>query len=264
MIGFHGIVKFRSPVVLHGLKLVSAIALLFAGTTPAAEPSDQWEVDLDVYLWAASAGGHTASDHPLDVSFGDVLKKLKLGFMGGLTFRKGKFSLLTDVIYGDLGDKNQVMGSLLGEPIDVSVKADMTALIVTAAGGYSLIYTEQNKLDILLGARYLNQDLGLSFSLNDRNRNFDMGFTALDGIVGLNGQAALSEKWYFNYYADVGTGDTDLTWQALAGLGYKFNKLDVKFGYRYLDWNFDDSDAGGKALNDLNIHGPYAGVRFSW
>jgi len=32
------------------------------------------------------------------------------------------------------------------------------------------------------------------------------------------------------------------------------------FGYRYLDWDFKSGDR----LNDLNFHGPYAGVKFTF
>ena len=68
----------------------------------------------------------------------------------------------------------------------------------------------------------------------------------------------------FLHYLDVGTGDTDLTWQALASLGYQFEHLDLVFGYRYLDWDFDENDPGGKTFADLDFNGPYAGVKFTF
>ena len=45
-------------------------------------------------------------------------------------------------------------------------------------------------------------------------------------------------------------------WGAM--FGYKLKKFDLIFGYRYLDWNFDDK----ASLEDLKFHGPSAGVRF--
>jgi hypothetical protein len=44
----------------------------------------------------------------------------------------------------------------------------------------------------------------------------------------------------------------------VAMFGYKLKKFDLIFGYRYLDWNFDDK----ASLEDLTFHGPSAGVRF--
>ena len=81
----------------------------------------------------------------------------------------------------------------------------------------------------------------------------------LDGIVGLRGMTALSDKWYVNYHADIGTGDSDLTWQALVGLNYRFSNVDAAFGYRYLKWELNDD-----TFDDLDISGPYAGVRFGF
>ncbi|MGB5571259.1 MAG: hypothetical protein WBM81_18360, partial [Sedimenticolaceae bacterium] len=61
------------------------------------------------------------------------------------------------------------------------------------------------------------------------------------------------------YHADIGAGDSDLTWQALAGLNYRFDKVDATFGYRYLKWELNDD-----TFDDLDISGPYAGVRFGF
>jgi len=67
---------------------------------------------------------------------------------------------------------------------------------------------------------------------------------------------ALSDKWYVSCYGDVGTGDSDLTWQALLGLDYRFDQVDLGFGYRYLDYDIDAS-----AVDDMTIKGPYAGLK---
>jgi len=68
----------------------------------------------------------------------------------------------------------------------------------------------------------------------------------------------LTKKWYLPFYGDVGTGDSDLTWQVLAGIGYKFKWFDVVAAYRYLDWDFDDNPA----IDDLNFSGPIVGIKF--
>ena len=65
------------------------------------------------------------------------------------------------------------------------------------------------------------------------------------------GNVKLTEKLYIEFYGDVGTGESDLTWQAMAGIGYKFKWFDVVATYRYLDWDFDDNSA----IDDLNISG---------
>ena len=81
----------------------------------------------------------------------------------------------------------------------------------------------------------------------------------LDGVVGIRGRTDLSDRWYLTYYADVGTGDSDLTWQAFAGINYQFQAVDVTLGYQHLDWEFDD-----QLLDDLEMSGPALGVKFSF
>ena len=102
----------------------------------------------------------------------------------------------------------------------------------------------------------------LSVSVNNQGHSFSDSGSVLDGVIGLRGVTPLSEQWFLTYYADVGTGDTDSTWQALGGLGYRFQSVDAVAGYRYLKWNFDSNNAGGKLFDDLDFSGPYAGVRF--
>ena len=60
------------------------------------------------------------------------------------------------------------------------------------------------------------------------------------------------------FHLDIGTGDSDFTWQVDAGIGYTFDACDVVLGYRYLSWDFDDNPV----LDNLNIKGPYLGVKF--
>ena len=80
----------------------------------------------------------------------------------------------------------------------------------------------------------------------------------LDGIVGLRGKIQLNENWYLPYHADIGTGDSDLTLQLFAGIGYRFGWGDIKLGYRYLKYELDD-DA---LLEELEVYGPLLGVGF--
>jgi hypothetical protein len=55
-----------------------------------------------------------------------------------------------------------------------------------------------------------------------------------------------------------GRGDSEFTWQALAGFGYKFNKWDFILVWRYLSWEFEDSSA----LDNMDINGPLVGAKF--
>ena len=60
------------------------------------------------------------------------------------------------------------------------------------------------------------------------------------------------------YYADIGAGDSDLTWQAMAGIGYSYGWGDVLLTYRHL--SYDEGTDG--LVQDLELSGPAIAVNF--
>ena len=62
------------------------------------------------------------------------------------------------------------------------------------------------------------------------------------------------------YYFDIGTGDSDLTWQAELGLTYSFGWGDIGVAWRYLDY---DLKANGP-IKDLSFSGPAMGATIRW
>ena len=107
-----------------------------------------------------------------------------------------------------------------------------------------------------VGARYLYLDTDLRLGPD----GIDKSDANWDGIIGIKGRANMTDKLYLDYYLDIGTGGSKMTWQALAGLGYQFKHLDAVAGYRYLEWDFDDSPV----FDDLTFSGLYGGLRFSF
>ena len=72
----------------------------------------------------------------------------------------------------------------------------------------------------------------------------------------------LPGQWSVPYLFDVGTGDTELTWQAFAAIAYRFERVGVSLGYRHLEWQFDEGDAGGDLIDKLYISGPMVGIKY--
>lgn len=229
----------------------SAACFLLAGSISAQEMKKEtdWEFMAEIYLWGASVDGKTVSGTDIEVDFGDIADNLNLGFMGLVGARKGKWSVITDVIYLDVEADDQVSPGL-------KLDAELSGWIVTPAIGYSLVDSDKGRLDVLGGARYLDLDLDVDLGplgVGDSS-------SVWDAIVGLKGNYNLAEKWYLTGYVDVGGGGSDLTWQALGGVGYKFSKVDVVLAYRYLAYEFDDKEV----LDDLNLYGPFVGFKFTW
>ena len=123
---------------------------------------------------------------------------------------------------------------------------------------------ERIRLDVLAGARYLylKTDAKLDFATGiiPINKRDTVSDSIWDGIIGVRGHVNLNKNWYLPYYADIGTGSSNSTWQLFGGVGYRFKWLDLILAYRYMDWNFDDSDA----FEDMTLHGPFVGVKFKF
>jgi opacity protein-like surface antigen len=246
-------------------RILCVIAVAMCSTTAQAAdaaPSDEWNILFDVYVWGASIGATTTAGDNIDVPIGDLLKHLDMMFMGSLGGRGGRWSVLADLIYLDLSATENSTANLIGRPINTSVDVGLTGTIINLVGGYTAVRTDEFTFDVVFGARYLSLDADLTFAVGPVNVPVSGSSNVWDGIIGVRGNADIAEKWFFSYYLDAGTGGTDFTWQTALGFGYKLPKLDVNFGYRYLEWDFADNDPGGDLFSDLEFHGPYAGVKF--
>lgn len=210
---------------------------------------DGWKFGLELYFWGASIGGASADGSDVDVDLDDILDNLELAVMGTAAMSKGKWSLAADLIY---------LNAEADGPIAPGLNADVevTNWVITPVVGYNVVDTGRGRLDIVGGARYLylKADLrvdALGAQVDDSGSNWD-------GVIGARGAVDLAEKWYLLGYLDIGTGESDLTWQAMGGIGYRFKWFDLVAAYRYLRWDFDDNPA----LDNLYLHGPGAGIRF--
>ena len=220
-----------------------------AGQEDKPKSNDEWKFAMELYLWGASVGGETGDGSSISADFDDIIDKLDMAFMVAGAIRKGKWLLLADVIYLDVGDDTMVGP---GVKLDVNLKS----WVVNSGIGYSLIDTEKGLLIALGGVRYLNADLDLSLG---PRKNGDSG-SNWDGIIGVKGIYNLTKNWYLWGYLDVGTGDSKITYQGLGAIGYRFKWFDLNGGYRYLRWDFDQKDV----LEELYFHGPFAGIKFSF
>jgi hypothetical protein len=134
--------------------------------------------------------------------------------------------------------------------IDRSAKTELSTTVWTLAGGYRVIDRDDIELDLMAGARYLTMDSDLTLSLRGVDGRFEGGRKVSldqdtwDGIVGVRGRILFhGNDWYIPYYADIGTGDSNLTWQAMLGVGYRFDWGEVTLAYRALGYDFDKNDA---------------------
>ena len=230
---------------------------------------DGWDHSLAVYLWGTDIGGSTASGTDIDVGFSTLLDNLNFGAMGAYQGRKGKWSVITNVMYLDVsGDKQldlipPIGGNLINVTTDVSL--DLTGLVIELGGGYNLYNDNEGTIvDFVLGARYLDlsTDILLDFDLGASGLGLKVPLSdsghVLDAIVGLSGKVSIGDRWSMPWGANIGAGDSDLTWSARAGVGFKAASwVDIDVAYRYLKW-----DLGGQLVDELSFSGPMLGAVF--
>ena len=147
-------------------------------------------------------------------------------------------------------------------------KGDRLPLLSRGASGYaaSLRWTPSAAADVARYAVTLR-----ATTAADWEREIAVGNVAShtiedsfidDAIIGVKGRYTFGEsrKWSVPFYLDVGTGQSDLTWQAAVGVGYAFQWGEVSALWRYLDYKFKSSSK----IEDMNFNGPQIGLTFRW
>jgi len=278
----HYFSNLHTPGRARGLALVAALIFLAAIMQPvSAQAQDEWQWRGTIYAWLPTISGSTAfpadGGSDIEANTDDILGSLDFTFMGVLKARKGSWGFTTDVLYLDVGGREKASRDFTIGPdelpanIDANINLDLKSLVWTMAGTYNLSATSRHEADLLVGARLLDMDQTLKWTFNgnidelplpEHSGSSKVSVADWDAIIGITGHRSIGDegRWVIPYYLDVGTGDSDLTWQAMAGLGYQFDWGALVLTYRYLDYD----SGSGSPITDLTISGPMLGASFSW
>ena len=246
----------------------------------AAEESSSWEHKLTIYGWIPSLDGSLTytipgtpeipgepgepgtPGSPDETVSSNFIDKIDMIFMGSYEVRKEKWSFLVDGIYFKMSDSEEGSVSLPPvlnkDPIKVATEQELELVLVSLYAGYNTVKTENITLDIIAGTRYFYLGTDIKFAINDRDIGLSPSVDFYDALIGIKGDVNLSENWYVPYLFDIGAGHSDLTWQAEASLGYRFNWGDVLLTYRYIHYDQD----GSGLIKDIDIYGPKLGLVF--
>jgi hypothetical protein len=263
--------KFRSTCVL------AVSGGLAAVMPPVAHAEGDWQAAATVYGWFPTMGG--TFEVPLggsasaEMDPSDLLDALNFTFMGAAEVRNGRWGALTDVIYLDLGGTEKNFRDFtLGQqdlPLQVTAKTEvgLSGWVWTLGGTYLVVDDPARPVSLVVGARLLDLTNELELDLNGditglpvpgRHVKGEAELSNWDAIVGLKGRFALGSGggWFVPYYVDVGTGESDFTWQAVLGVGYAFDWGDLTAGWRYMDYDF----SADETVEDLWQSGAAIGV----
>ena len=245
-----------------------------------ASQSDDWQFQATIYGYLPSLGGSTKFPSPggdINVSGNKIITNLKFAFMGALEVQKGSWGGFTDVMYLNVGGSKSGTRDLAidGKPLPAGITADASldieGSVWTVAGKYRALSEPEGNVDVFAGARVIDvkENLRWTFSGNvgpfvgpGRQGSSEARLTNWDGIVGVKGRIGFGAKreWFIPLYVDAGVGDSQFTWQGIAGIGYKFGWGELIAAWRYLGYDFNS----GKVIQNLNLNGPAIAVAFRW
>ena len=259
------------------------IAAAVSSVAFAAEPADGWRFQAVVYGYLPSVDGSTTfppgngggTDAGADA--GSFLDNLQFAFMGAFEAHRGHWGVLADVVYADFGKTLEGTRDLTigGTPLPADVFAtasfDLTGWCWTVVGTYGAIERPHVTVQALAGTRVLDLSESLAWQLGGNvgsipldARAGDRGsdLTNWDAVVGGRGRVTMGAKrrWFVPYYVDIGAGESQLTWQAVAGIGYSWSWGDVLAAYRHIDYDMES----GRDIESLSFSGPAVGVAFRW
>ncbi len=228
--------------------LAIAVAFGLSSATPAlGQTSGQglegWQVEVTPYVWMAGLSGDIQAGDvsgTIGASFSDILNSLDFGLMGLLQVRHGRLGFGFDGMYTRLTNDGTSSGAG-GE--SEGVHAEIVSQLYAFTVAYRVL-DGRVPVDVGVGARLMPTSAALELTSGDlAGARASGGNTAVDGFVGVRVSVPLSNRWALEGYADLGAGDSKLSWQALGGLKVRVSgTISLKLGYRYLSIRNESPD----------------------
>ena len=253
---------------ITGILLSCILTITAASTFSKAEENTSLEQSLSIYGWLPSLNGSLKytipgeGTQPEQEGESNIADSLDMVLMGNYMLRTGQWSFMADMVYLKLSglQETTVTTPNLSNIPDLHLEAEqeLTAWLLGFYGGYNILNNANNQIDVIGGMRYFSLGLDVSLSLNHHTVNVSPEIDNYDAVVGIHGKYILNENWYLPYHFDIGAGDSDLTWQASASVGYMFDWGDILLTYRYMHYGFGED----KFVNDFDLYGPKIGLVF--
>ncbi len=205
----------------------------------------------------------------------DYLSKINSGALFDINVRKGDWEVIGDYLYLNVTSNATVHSTISGPLGHVAIPVALSTSIRTAtsiwelAAGVSVAHGHNADLNVITGWRQfpINISAGWNAVIGQKGLLHPSGtdtFKVLAGdvIFGLQGKAFLGDgRFYIPYYADLGVGDNNQSWQGYTGAGYAFKHgQSLVLGYRALDYYAFPTTA---KLQKFDMGGPLLGYSLS-
>ncbi len=222
--------------------VVPAIAVVFGimAATPAParaadRPTANWQVQITPYVWMTGITGDVHAGDvsgSIGVSFSDIMDSLDFGLMGLFQARKGRWAFTFDGMYARL-TKEGTSSGFVGEA--ETVYGEIVTQVYSLAVSYRVL-DGRIPIDIGTGVRVMPISTTLTVTSGTlEGRSAAGSNSAVDGFVLVRAELPLTRRLAIDGFADIGAGDSKLSWEAMGGLKVGLSgAVSLKFGYRYL------------------------------
>lgn len=264
--------------------LVGAIGLLISnvhaqseGLSPIPKIANEWSFEVTPYLWAPGISSTLNYKDQFvktaDLNANNVISNLKSGAMIAGEVHYGNWGVLADVVSATLQKTtNTSVTPQAPYTYQIASKATVQQTILTGAATYNLLNNEQANIDGLLGVRWIGVTATLNLAVNGVSPAINgdsKAINTVDPIIGFKGRYRITNStWYIPFYADIGSGGgtTNVTWQAMLGVGKTIEKwIDVSLIYRGLYYDMDSSKTNGQGLlQKTTFQGPQLSATFKF
>jgi hypothetical protein len=247
----------------------------------SGDPWDgNWHGSITPYGWLPGVTGETRYQLPSgpDVtvkSQNDLLSSLSGALLVEGDVRKGNWGIYGDIDWikfsNERGHFTSIDGDRIAGPANLDTRWGIKGGLADLAALYTTAHGEDGYVDLLFGGRYLWIKGNVNWNFNATQAGGQSAIEASghlhnqthvgDFVVGVRGRWTpfAGSSWYFPYYADIGTGDSDNTYQLDVGVGYAFHWGDIALSYRDLKYEEGSSD---KFLKEAQLSGP--SFNFTW
>ena len=252
---------------------IAVFALMFTAISAQSQEvpfSGDWSKSFSLYGWVPGIKGDQTlpdGDPLIDLSSSDVLDALDGAFFGAAEFRNGRFGIIFDLAYADLGQDGVARGTIIPGQDPANASADTTLWLGTAALAYRAFEEDGKWVDFYTGLRYYDVSADFKFEIPSigfkSSLSEDSSWT--DAIIGLRGHAPIGGNYSITGLVDAGgfgIGDSsDLSWEVLVTLDYTFSENVIgRLGYRYMSIDKD----GDRLDLDIELGGPLIGVTWTF
>jgi hypothetical protein len=242
--------------------------------TPIPKISNEWTFDVTPYVWGPNINSTLNYKgrylNTADVSMNDIISNLKSGGMIGGEAHYGSWGIMADLVSATLQKSGTTpVTPAPGYNFKVAYKPTLQQTMLTGAATYNLVNNKDTNVDALLGVRWISMTATLNLALDGTNYSLSDSKTVstVDPIAGFKGRYRIADStWYIPFYADIGSGGgtTNVTWQAMAGVGKTIEKwVDVSLVYRALYYDMSSSKTNGAGLlQKTTFQGPQLSATF--